>query len=64
MAFMIASFGLSIPFYMENDLSTMQVIGYSALLALLASASEAFCNKGLDNLSIPASVILICLILV
>lgn len=64
LAFMVTALCLSIPFFTGNHLSSTEVIGYSILVALAASVSEAASNKGLDNLSIPASVILICLWLV
>lgn len=59
--FAVIAFGISIPFLLNYSPDNLTIIKYSIVIAFVSSIAEAFSTKGFDNLTIPVSVILVCL---
>jgi len=59
-AFFISAYILTFVLFIifKNDKETLNIIMYSALIALLATIAESFSSKGWDNITIPASVLI------
>jgi dolichol kinase len=59
-AFFVSAYALTILLIVafKNDKETLGILLYSALVALVATIAESFSNKGWDNITIPASVLI------
>jgi len=61
--FALVAFLICIFFFLNLNLEISKILAYSMIIAITSSGAEALSNKGFDNLSIPATVLGLCLLL-
>ena len=63
LVFAVTAFCISVPFFLKSNCSFKDIFLFSILIAIVSSIAEAFSNKGFDNIFIPGSVLIVCLLI-